>query len=209
MKITLEKIIPTSFSCLVLTGCLFASIPSTWGMVYHLFPTITGFRAEPDERRNNTGFQICHHGKSYHDINCTDVPDKIFFAENVPKSPPSTQAVNTITEISFEILHSGQEKVIISGTGISPPHIFALEGESPRVVCDFKGTELAHGVGRAIITNGRLIRKIRTGLSKDDGGKVRVVLDLSPEGSYEVEQTFYKTKHTYELIIKPDKSTLE
>ena len=200
---------PASFLCLVLAGSLFVPISSTWGMVYHLFSSVAAFQSGPWGSNNNPGPQICGHGKSYPGINCTDNPDGIFFAENESKPPPSPQTVNTITGINFEVLHSGKEKVVISGTGISPPHIFALEGENPRVVCDFKGTDLVHGIRRAIITNGRLIKKIRTGLSKDGGGKVRVVLDLSPEGCYEVEQTFYRTKHIYELIIKPDKSILE
>jgi hypothetical protein len=129
-----------------------------------------------------------------------------FLAENSPKSHENADSAIKITGIRFKILYSGEEKVIILGRGITPPLIFALEGKNPRVVCDFKGTDLGSGIASEIKTGGKFIKMIRTGLHKGGGGKVRVVLDLSPEESYEVEQTFYKNQHTYELIIKPEKS---
>ena len=129
----------------------------------------------------------------------------IVVAENPSKSYVSQKTANKITGIRFEVLYSEEERVIISGTGISPPKIFALEGENPRVVCDFKGMDLSNSISRKISTKGKFIKMIRTALYKAEGGKVRVVLDLSPERSYEVEQTFYKNKDAYELIIKPEK----
>ncbi|MFC1883220.1 AMIN domain-containing protein [Thermodesulfobacteriota bacterium] len=130
----------------------------------------------------------------------------IFLAENNGQSPGNPKAPGKITTIKIKILYSGEEKVLISGNGISPPKIFALEGEKPRVVCDFKGVGLGPDVEKKIEVDGKFIKMIRTAAYENEGGKVRVVLDLSPEGSYEVEQTFFKKQNIYELIVKPEKA---
>jgi hypothetical protein len=132
----------------------------------------------------------------------------IFLAEKNRQSPGDKTALGKITEIKIKILYSGEEKVIISGNGISPPEIFALEGKKPRVVCDFNGIGLGPAVKNKIEVGGKFIKTIRTALYENKGGKVRVVLDLSPKGSYEVEQTFFKKQNIYELTIKPEKTVL-
>ena len=109
-----------------------------------------------------------------------------------------------IKEIGFRIISDSEEKVMFLLNGRFSPHIFGLEKNSPRVVCDFSGTRLASHIGYDISTNGNLVERIRIGIYKVPDSKVRVVLDLVPHqhNDYEIHQMFVEAENVYTLIIK-------
>lgn len=113
--------------------------------------------------------------------------------------------IKEITDIRAVVTPYGAEKVLIWGKNIAAPAIFAIEGEKPRVVCDFRGFRLGRGISKKIKANGRMIKIIRIGLYEGEDAKVRIVLDLSPDASYDVEQTLFEKENIYELAVKPEK----
>jgi hypothetical protein len=88
----------------------------------------------------------------------------------------------------------------ITVRNFSPPKLFAIEGDKPRVVCDFLDTGLAGTVKSQHAVEGNYIRRIRVGTHRDPT-KIRVVLDLAPEHDYDVRQMFVKDRETFILAI--------
>ena len=107
-----------------------------------------------------------------------------------------------IEAIRFEDGPAGEEKIIFSLNGFYPPKTFALDEEVPKVVCDFINTRLGPNLGNSIAVGGDLVRKIRIGYHQSPEEKVRVVIDLSPDKKYSVEQIFYKKTNLYTLTFK-------
>ncbi len=64
---------------------------------------------------------------------------------------------------------------------IPPQKTFAIEGERPRLVCDFIGLKLDKKVENLIKVDGRLIKAIRVGIHLSPTPKIRVVLDRRSE----------------------------
>jgi hypothetical protein len=119
-------------------------------------------------------------------------------------SPKALDMGKIVKKIQFEALKDGGERITIELNGKYPPKIFALEGDKPRVVCDFFEATLAEGVRRSLQVNGKVIREIRTAEYKGKHGKVRVVLDLVPRSSadYQVQPVFYEKQNIYALVVK-------
>jgi hypothetical protein len=123
----------------------------------------------------------------------------------------SNQTYNTkinkeVREIRVEFAGGGEEKVFFLVNGFYPPKRIALEGDRPRIACDFYGARLGKGIGRCIKVNGRLIQQIRTAVHQGKNPKVRVVLDLMPGKNYEVEQVFYKKDNLYVITVKEERA---
>ena len=94
------------------------------------------------------------------------------------------------------------EKILFDLTGFHPPQTFTLNGNRPRLVCDFKNAQLGPGIKPRIPANGILIKDIRVAYHPGPAAKVRVVLDLLPDRAYEVEQIYYKQESRFYLILK-------
>lgn len=114
---------------------------------------------------------------------------------------PTDSSQKILYDIQF-VLNNQEERIVFKLSGFNPPNSFALEEDIPKVVCDFKNTELGKGVSKVIKVGGNLIDQIRIGVHKGKETKTRVVLDLKPHKSYEVEQLFFKKDNTYVLIFK-------
>jgi len=82
------------------------------------------------------------------------------------------------------------------------PQTMIVEGEKPRVVCDFFDAGLASDIGDSIEVNSGIVEKIRTGMHKWPKFKVRVVLDLMPGRNYEVDKIFFEKENYYVLVVK-------
>lgn len=106
-----------------------------------------------------------------------------------------------LKEIQFVKTSANEEKVIFLLNGFYSPEIFALKGEKPRVVCDFINLRLENTVKRQIDTNGDFIQCIRVGIHPSASSKVRVVLDLVPYQSYDIQQIFFRKDNTFVLIV--------
>ncbi len=118
-----------------------------------------------------------------------------------------TEIIREIKGIRFEVATDRKEKVIFLLGGFSPPKFFVIEGDRPRLVCDFFGARLARGIDHRIKVNGSLIRQIRIAIHKGARPRVRVVLDLVPNQDYDAEQIFFKDENLYTIIVSPAKGS--
>ena len=118
----------------------------------------------------------------------------------------NTKIIKEVRAIRFEFAEGGEEKVFFLVNGFYPPKRHVLEGDRPRIACDFYGARLGKGIGRCIKVNGRLIQQIRTAVHPGKNPKIRVVLDLVPGKNYDVEQVFYKKENLYVVIVKEERA---
>jgi hypothetical protein len=118
----------------------------------------------------------------------------------------NTKVIKEVREIRFESAEGGEEKVFFLVNGFYPPRRIVLEGDRPRIACDFYGARLGKGIGHCIKVNGRLIQQIRTAVHPGENPKIRVVLDLVPGKNYDVEQIFYKKENLYVIIVKEERA---
>lgn len=115
-------------------------------------------------------------------------------------SPPKTTGV-AIKDIRFRLLPE-EESVIIEMEPYTVPAVFSLNGDSPRVVIDIRGVH--DWVGKSILPiDGRFIRRIRTHLHRKLR-KLRIVLDLSPPGNYNISRVAHPRASKYMLSISPE-----
>ena len=112
------------------------------------------------------------------------------------------RATKKIKAIRPEIADKDIAKIIFELNGPFPPQTMIVEGEKPRVVCDFFDAGLAADIGKSIEVNSGIVEKIRTGIHKSPKFKVRVVLDLVPRRNYEVDQFFFEKENYYVLVVK-------
>jgi hypothetical protein len=82
------------------------------------------------------------------------------------------------------------------------PRTMVLEGDRPRVVCDFYGLRLSQGVKKITEYETGLVRGVRMGIHPGDNPKVRIVIDLVPEHDYIIEQNFILEENVYLLDIR-------
>ncbi|QTA89793.1 VWA domain-containing protein [Desulfonema magnum] len=112
------------------------------------------------------------------------------------------EVTREIRAIRTDLTSEGKEKVIFVQNSFHPPKIFFIEEDPPKVVCDFFDTRLGKDTDSYIKVNSKFIQKIRTGLHKIPVSKLRVVVDLVPNKTYELEHIFLKEKKHCVLIIK-------
>ena len=108
--------------------------------------------------------------------------------------------VPTLTSITFDNDSNRGEMVLFKLNEFHPPIVFGIEEGTPRVVCDFKDTAVAKDIPESLKTAGKYIQTIRVGNNKGEK-KVRVVLDLVPNYSYDLQQVFFKEENLFVIII--------
>ncbi len=108
--------------------------------------------------------------------------------------------VPTLTSITFDNNSNRGEMVLFKLNEFHPPIVFGIEEGTPRVVCDFKDTAVAKDIPESLKTAGKYIRQIRVGNNKGEK-KIRVVLDLVPNFSYDLQQVFFKEENLFVIII--------
>ncbi|RWX49737.1 AMIN domain-containing protein [Candidatus Electrothrix communis] len=105
-----------------------------------------------------------------------------------------------LTSITFDNDSNRGEMVLFKLNEFHPPIVFGIEEGTPRVVCDFKNTAAAKNISDSLKTAGKYIEEIRVGKNKREK-KVRVVLDLVPNFSYDLQQVFFKEENLFVIII--------
>ncbi|MCD6298965.1 MAG: hypothetical protein J7M30_17620 [Deltaproteobacteria bacterium] len=128
------------------------------------------------------------------------------FVEPYQKQTDATEISKEVREIRVEFAPEGEEKVLFLLNGFYPPKYLVLEGDRPRIACDFYGARLGKDIGRCIKVNGRLVQQIRTAVYRGKNPKIKVVLDLVPGKNYEVEQIFYKKDNRYVIAVKEERA---
>ena len=110
-----------------------------------------------------------------------------------------------INGIRTVVTDPNQAQIIFELSGYHPPEIMVIEGEVPRVVCDFFGGRLAPGVKKNLSVKTGVVKRIRVGVHKGSKPKVRVVLDLKAGQNYAVEQFFFEKENYYALMVNSGK----
>jgi hypothetical protein len=105
-----------------------------------------------------------------------------------------------LLEISFDDSSNRGEMVLFHLNDFYPPLVSAIEKDNPRVLCDFMNMQLGPAVQETIVANGRYVEQIHAA-HHDNPSKVRVVLDLSPDRDYDLQQVFFKHDNLFVLIV--------
>jgi len=108
-----------------------------------------------------------------------------------------------LESISYEKDANNSETIIFKLNGTHIPKVFTIKGEKPRVVFDFIDTRYSDLINNIINTEGNLIKGVRVGIHNDPP-KTRVVVDLSPEGEFEIKQDFQEQENILSITFYPD-----
>lgn len=110
-------------------------------------------------------------------------------------------AEQRIMRVEFETTASAdQVRIYLDGPVL--PDLFMLKKEPPvRVVCDFDGVLPIEGLPREILSQGRIIRKIRVGHEDKPFKRARVVLEVDGSLAGRVEQEFFERESLFLITI--------
>ncbi|MDD3813691.1 MAG: AMIN domain-containing protein [Desulfocapsaceae bacterium] len=106
-----------------------------------------------------------------------------------------------LENISFDRESSSRETITFKLNGPYLPQIFAIQGESPKVVFDFYDTRHSSSVKGVMKSRGNLVSAIRVGMHTAPRLKTRVVLDLVPAGDYDFSQDFLEKDNSLIITI--------
>ena len=106
-----------------------------------------------------------------------------------------------INAIGADTSEKDMETVKVDLDRVFVPETFVLEGDRPRIVCDFFGATLHPDVKKEIAVNGQYIEKIRIGAYENPEKKIRIVLDLAVGKDYEVQQVFFEKESLFSLSV--------
>ena len=120
--------------------------------------------------------------------------------EATPVVTQPATAAPTILDVTFDDSSNRGEMVLLRLNDFYPPTVSAIEKDTPRVLCEFPNMKLGQDVRSDIPANGKYVERIRT-LRDDDAGKVKVILDLSPDRDYDLQQVFFKNDNLFVLIV--------
>jgi hypothetical protein len=113
----------------------------------------------------------------------------LLFWWNMPVS--SAEKNDTVLEsITFQSDAEKGENIRFKLNGEHIPKIFTIQDANPRVVVDFLDARCSNKLNRIIDTKGKLIKKIRVGIHNEQVQKIRVVVDLAPNGEYQHKHYF-------------------
>lgn len=119
-------------------------------------------------------------------------------------TPPAlATAANSEPElesIKFDPSSPKGEMIMFKLNGFHPPAVHGVEEGIPRVICDFNNTKLGAATKKQIKANGQHVKVIRTSVTKKPE-KVRVVIDLEPNRSYDLQQVFFKDDNLFVIIV--------
>lgn len=128
------------------------------------------------------------------------LPEPLTNASVTDRAAEEKSGMPTLLSITFENNSNRGEMVLFKLNEFHPPIVFGIEEGTPRVVCDFKDTAAGRNIPESLKTAGKFIRKIRIGEQKEEN-KLRVVLDLVPNYSYDLQQVFFKEENLFVIII--------
>ncbi|MDX9840849.1 MAG: AMIN domain-containing protein [Desulfobulbus sp.] len=118
---------------------------------------------------------------------------------------PAEPTGPVLESVTFDGKSPKGEMVLFKLTEFHPPEVHGVEQGVPRVICDFKGTRLADSAQNLIKTDGKHVKVIRVSKTRNPE-KVRVVLDLVPNRSYDLQQVFFKEDNLFVIIVNTVKN---
>ncbi len=130
----------------------------------------------------------------------------LFNASSPPPSKtsaahPKSGKKGVIQGIRTVVTDPNHAQIIFELNGYYPPEIMVIEGDVPRVVCDFFSVRLGPGVKKNFPVKTGVVKRIRVGVHKGSKPKIRVVLDLNAGQNYAVEQFFFEKENYYALMV--------
>ncbi len=105
-----------------------------------------------------------------------------------------------IESIRFDGNSPKGEMVLFKLNDFHPPTIHGVEEGIPRIICDFNNTKLAESAKNTIKADGKFVKVIRITKNKTPD-RIRVVLDLEPNRSYDLQQVFFKEDNLFVIIV--------
>nr|WP_321466869.1 AMIN domain-containing protein [uncultured Desulfobulbus sp.] len=120
-------------------------------------------------------------------------PEPEIVAAPVSKDP-------VLESVKFDASSPKGEMVMFKLNGFYPPSVHGVEEGIPRVFCDFNNTTLTDKSKKRIRTEGKFVKAIRISTTKKPE-KVRVVIDLEPNRSYDLQQVFFKDDNLFVIIV--------
>jgi uncharacterized protein YgiM (DUF1202 family) len=114
------------------------------------------------------------------------------------KTPPKNYPLDGIR---IERAAENEEKVYFFYKGPKPPEVFITHAGSARIVCDFAETRPDRKIPQKTEVDGNMIQTVRLGLHGEDMRDARIVLDMHPDGNYELNHFFIRGE-LYLLIIR-------
>ncbi|RUM33730.1 MAG: hypothetical protein DSY50_07785 [Desulfobulbus sp.] len=127
--------------------------------------------------------------------NTTPKPQQKAVTAAIPASP-------MLKSVSFDKKSNRGEMVLFRLNTFQAPIVFGVEEGQPRVVCDFKGTEAGKNLPENITVNGKYIHNIHIS-NESSPQKIRVILNLASNMSFDLQQVFFKKENLFVLIINP------
>lgn len=134
------------------------------------------------------------------------------FSQDEPVEPPSAGEPDPIRPPSGRITNVDVTAGSMGGDIVSfhidqdrPPRTMVIEGDSPRIVCDFPEMSIDRSLVSRALGERETVTKIRAGIHGPPEPKVRIVLDLKPSAHYTVRQIYDKANKRYILHILPQK----
>jgi len=129
----------------------------------------------------------------------------VLHRKEVKEEPPVQEKAVTaeppqLLDITFDDSSNKGEMVLFHLNDFYPPTVSAVEKDKPRVFCDFMEMALGKKVQENIAAKGKYVQRIRTTKHKKPN-KVQVVLELSPDRDYDLQQVFFKNDNLFVLII--------
>ena len=124
-------------------------------------------------------------------------------AQTGAKQEEPSKAVNNepiIESIQFDGKSPKGEMVLFKLNDFHPPAIHGVEEGIPRVICDFDKAQLASSIKNLIKTEGKFVKVIRVAKNKKPE-RVRVIIDLEPKQSYDLQQVFFKEDKLFVIIV--------
>ena len=116
------------------------------------------------------------------------------------EKPPAAAATPQLLDISFDDSSNKGEMVLFHLNDFYPPTVSAVEKDNPRVLCDFMAMGLGKGIQENILANGKYVKSIHTATHKNPD-KVQVILNLTPDRDYDLQQVFFKNDNLFVLIV--------
>ena len=118
---------------------------------------------------------------------------------------PAEPTGPVLESVTFDGKSPKGEMVLFKLNEFHPPEVHGVEQGVPRVICDFKDTRLADSAQSLIKTDGKHVKVIRVSKTRNPE-KVRVVLDLVPNRSYDLQQLFFKEDNLFVIIVNTVKN---
>jgi hypothetical protein len=122
-----------------------------------------------------------------------------------PLSVPRPTRPIVVKNITFKAEGETSEKVFVEFNQLFMPKIFGIEGDPPRIVLDVENAVFLPKKLSLIRTQGKWVRQIRTAQDPKTG-TLRIVLDMSAQKNYFVNQVFYKAELMYVLDIMEERA---